>query len=89
MCEVESRFHPASVSNDHLPSIDLYFRGTPTGNNHLEIKGAGQAGAIGATQAVISALCDALGVTHIDMPATPAAIWGALQEKKMEGQNDV
>ena len=67
---------------DHLPPIELYFRGTPTSNNHLEIKGAGQAGAIGATQAVISALCDALGVTHIDMPATPAAIWRALKRKQ-------
>jgi carbon-monoxide dehydrogenase large subunit len=67
---------------DHLPSIDVYFRGTPTRNNHLEIKGPGQAGAIGSTQAVISALCDALGVTHIDMPATPAAIWRALQAKQ-------
>ena len=67
---------------DHLPSIDVHFRGTPTGNNHLEVKGSGQAGAIGSTQAVISALCDALGVTHIDMPATPAAIWRALQAKQ-------
>ena len=43
---------------------------------------ADQVGAIGSTQAVISALCDALGVTHIDMPATPAAIWRALQAKQ-------
>ncbi len=67
---------------DHLPSIDVHFRGTPTRNNRLEIKGSGQAGAIGSTQAVISALCDALGVTHIDMPATPAAIWRAMQAKQ-------
>ena len=33
-------------------------------------------------QAVIAALTDALGVTHIDMPATPQAIWEALQGKR-------
>jgi carbon-monoxide dehydrogenase large subunit len=42
------------------------------------VKGSGEAGAIGAPQAVIAALTDALGVTHIDMPATPAAIWDIL-----------
>jgi len=30
---------------------------------------------------VISALTDALGITHIDMPATPAVIWRAIQTK--------
>ena len=37
----------------------------------------------GAPPAVIAALVDALadyGVTHIDMPATPAKVWAAIQE---------
>ncbi|MBS0561853.1 MAG: hypothetical protein JSR21_17530, partial [Proteobacteria bacterium] len=43
---------------------------------------SGQAGAIAAPQAVICAVLDALsplGVTHIDMPATPERIWQAIQ----------
>jgi carbon-monoxide dehydrogenase large subunit len=48
----------------------------------LGVKGAGEAGAIGAPPAVISALCDALGVVHIDMPATLNSIWKLMQAKK-------
>jgi carbon-monoxide dehydrogenase large subunit len=49
--------------------------------NPIGVKGAGEGGATGAPPAVINALLDALaeaGVTHIDMPATPEAIWRAL-----------
>jgi carbon-monoxide dehydrogenase large subunit len=63
---------------DDLPRFDISFRNIPCKNNILGVKGSGEAGAIGAPQAVISALTDALGVTHIDMPATPAAIWEVL-----------
>ena len=63
---------------DDLPRFDISFRNIPCKNNVLGVKGSGEAGAIGAPQAVISALTDALGVTHVDMPATPAAIWRAL-----------
>ncbi|MFX4223173.1 MAG: hypothetical protein ACMVO3_20700 [Thalassobaculum sp.] len=46
------------------------------------MKGCGEAGAIGAPPAVINAVLDALapvGVTDIDMPATPDRIWAAIQ----------
>ena len=66
---------------DDLPRFDISFRNIPCKNNILGVKGSGEAGAIGAPQAVIAALTDALGVTHIDMPATPQAIWEALQGK--------
>jgi carbon-monoxide dehydrogenase large subunit len=45
------------------------------------VRGCGEAGAIGSPPAVINAICDALkdhGVTHIDMPATPEAVWRAI-----------
>jgi carbon-monoxide dehydrogenase large subunit len=65
-----------------LPALDIAFNGVPTTANPLGVKGAGQAGAIAAPQAVICAILDALagrGVAHIDMPATPERIWRALQ----------
>ncbi len=65
-----------------LPALDIAFDGVPTTANPLGVKGAGQAGAIASPQAVICAVLDALaplGVTHIDMPATPERIWRALQ----------
>ena len=65
---------------DDLPRIDVYTRNTPCLNNALGAKGAGEAGAIGSTPAVISALSDALGVTHIDMPATPQRIWERMKQ---------
>lgn len=48
-------------------------------------KGAGEAGTLGALPAVINALVDALaplGVTHIDMPATPESVWRAISAAK-------
>ena len=66
---------------DHFPGFQISTRNTVCANNTLGIKGSGEAGAIGAPQAVISAICDALGITHIDMPATPLAIFNAMKAK--------
>jgi carbon-monoxide dehydrogenase large subunit len=58
---------------------------TPTPVNPLGIKGIGEAGTIGSTPAVVSAVIDALapfGVEHIDMPLTPQKIWRLCQAKK-------
>jgi carbon-monoxide dehydrogenase large subunit len=73
---------------DHFPGFKISMRNTPCANNALGIKGAGEAGAIGAPQAMISAICDALGITHIDMPATPLAIFNAMRAKQARGHND-
>jgi carbon-monoxide dehydrogenase large subunit len=54
----------------------------PSTTNPLGLKGAGEAGATGAPPAVIGALLDALrplGITHIDMPATPDRVWELLR----------
>ena len=67
---------------DHLPELNCYTRNTPCRNNLLGVKGAGEAGAIGAPPAVISALCDALDIVHIDMPATLQSIYTIMQQKK-------
>ena len=66
---------------DHFPGFQISTRNTACANNALGIKGSGEAGAIGAPQAVISAICDALDITHIDMPATPLAIFNAMKAK--------
>jgi len=66
---------------DHFPGLQISTRNTACANNALGIKGSGEAGAIGAPQAVISAICDALDITHIDMPATPLAIFNAMKAK--------
>jgi carbon-monoxide dehydrogenase large subunit len=56
----------------------------PTKTNPLGVKGAGEAGCVGALPAVTNALVDALaefGVDHIEMPATPERIWRAMQPR--------
>jgi carbon-monoxide dehydrogenase large subunit len=65
-----------------LPSFTLVDMETPTPLNPIGAKGIGEAGTIGATPAVQSAVIDAvahLGVRHIDMPTTPLRVWEAIQ----------
>jgi carbon-monoxide dehydrogenase large subunit len=65
-----------------LPNLEIHLNGVPTTANPLGSKGAGQAGAIAAPQAVVSAVLDALaplGISHIDMPVTAEAVWRAMQ----------
>jgi carbon-monoxide dehydrogenase large subunit len=65
-----------------LPYLQIELSGVPTSANALGVKGSGQAGAMASPQAIIAAVLDALahlGVTHIDMPATPERIWRAIR----------
>jgi carbon-monoxide dehydrogenase large subunit len=66
-----------------MPFFDFQTRNVPSTWNPLGIKGAGEAGTIGAAPAVMNAVQDALsrayGIRHIDMPATPRRIWEAIQ----------
>jgi carbon-monoxide dehydrogenase large subunit len=65
-----------------LPEIRFAYNEVPCKNNPLGVKGAGEAGAIGAPPAIIAAVVDALaefGVKHVDMPATPEKLWRLIQ----------
>lgn len=68
---------------DHIPNFHFETRNVPCVTNLLGIKGAGEAGTIGACPAVMNAVVDALnrayGIRHIDMPATPHRVWEAIQ----------
>ena len=65
-----------------LPSFEVSNTETASPRNPLGAKGIGESGTIGSTPAVHNAVCDAvshLGITHINMPCTPQAVWQALQ----------
>lgn len=66
------------------PNFEFHTRNIPCTTNPLGIKGAGEAGSIGAPPAIIHAILDALNqigpVDNIDMPATPQAIFKALRQ---------
>jgi carbon-monoxide dehydrogenase large subunit len=68
---------------DDVPMFECAFHHVPCATNALGVKGAGEAGAVGAPPAVINAIVDALapvtGIRHIDMPATREKVWRALQ----------
>ncbi|MGY3032696.1 carbon-monoxide dehydrogenase large subunit [Bradyrhizobium sp. USDA 4354] len=60
---------------DDLPSFNLSHTTTLCPGNPLGIKGCGEAGAIGASAAVINAITDAIGKNNLEMPATPDRVW--------------
>jgi carbon-monoxide dehydrogenase large subunit len=65
-----------------LCDIEVESNPVPTRTNPLGVKGAGEAGCVGALPAVANAVVDALsefGVRHVPMPATSEAIWRAMQ----------
>ena len=70
---------------DEVPPVRLETRSVPTNVNPLGAKGVGEAGTVGSLVATINAICDALsvyGIAHIEMPATPARVWGAIQQAR-------
>jgi carbon-monoxide dehydrogenase large subunit len=65
--------------------IEVKSNPVPTKTNPLGVKGAGEAGCVGAMPAVANAVVDALsefGVRHIEMPATPERVWRAIGNSK-------
>ncbi|MEA2992101.1 MAG: aerobic carbon-monoxide dehydrogenase large subunit [Alphaproteobacteria bacterium] len=67
-----------------LSTIQVKSNPVPTKTNPLGVKGAGEAGCVGALPAVGNAVVDALsvlGIRHIEMPATSERIWRAMQRQ--------
>ncbi len=84
-CLTASLMDYAIAKPDMLPCFELDRIETPSPVNPLGAKGCGEAGTIGSTPAVVNAVIDALsplGVTHLDMPLTPARVWAAIQEAR-------
>jgi carbon-monoxide dehydrogenase large subunit len=69
----------------NAPPFTVINHPVPAKTNPLGVKGCGEAGCAGGLASVMNAVADALseyGITHIDMPATPARIWAAIQAAK-------
>ena len=66
-----------------MPNIEVGHCPSPSPTNPMGVKGVGETGTIASPAATMSAVIDALaplGVTNIDMPASPERVWRALQE---------
>ncbi len=75
----------AMPRSDTLPSFNTGIAEVLSPTNPLGIKAGGEGGTTAAPAAVVSAILDALhgvGVRDMPMPATPYAIWTAIQEAK-------
>jgi carbon-monoxide dehydrogenase large subunit len=87
--DAEGQLLTASLMDYALPHardlVQIHFetRNVPCATHVMGIKGAGEAGTIGATPAVMNAVIDALdrgfGIKRLDMPATPLRVWEAIQ----------
>jgi len=70
---------------DSMSDVVIKSNPVPTQFNPLGAKGAGEAGTVGALPVVMNAIMDALadvGVTQLDMPATPDRVWRAMQQAR-------
>jgi carbon-monoxide dehydrogenase large subunit len=68
---------------DDFISFDVHSNEVPTKANPLGVKGAGEAGTVGALPALMNAINDALarvGAPYVQMPATPEKVWRALRQ---------
>ncbi|MBM3645556.1 MAG: xanthine dehydrogenase family protein molybdopterin-binding subunit [Alphaproteobacteria bacterium] len=67
---------------DVVPYVHFDMHNSPCTTNPLGLKGAGEAGAIGAPPSVVNAIVDAIrphtGLGHVDMPVTAASLWAAI-----------
>src|SRR5205823_6269153 len=67
---------------EDLPALEFSCNVVPCRTNPLGVKGAGEAGAIGAPPALVNAVVDALGelgIDHLDMPLIPERLWQAIR----------
>ena len=70
-----------------LKNIEVYEHPVPTPTNALGAKGVGEAGCSGSLPALVNATVDALrplGITHLDMPFSPARLWTAIHKSREE-----
>jgi aerobic carbon-monoxide dehydrogenase large subunit len=68
---------------DDMVFFEIETNPVPSPRNPLGIKGAGEAGTVGAVACLTSAIIDALapfGITELEMPATPERVWRAMKD---------
>jgi carbon-monoxide dehydrogenase large subunit len=68
---------------DGVPAMKVSTIEVPCQNNPMGVKGCGEAGSVASPAGVINAIIDALadlGVTSVDMPATPQSLWRLIQQ---------
>jgi len=76
---------------DTMPAPAMAENHVPSTVNPLGLKGAGEAGTVGALPVIVNAVIDALsvlGISRLDMPLSPARIWAAINDARTSGQDN-
>ena len=64
---------------DMLPMFTTDLSEVPAASHPLGLRGGGEGGTTPALASVSNAVCDALGIEHIELPATPERVWRAMR----------
>ena len=64
---------------DQFPFFSTEISEVPATTNPLGLRGGGEGGTTPSLATVANALCDALGIEHIELPATPERVWRAIR----------
>ncbi len=64
-----------------VPDWETGMTVTPSPHHPIGAKGVGESATVGSPPAIVNAICDALGVRHVDMPCTPSRVWDAMRGK--------
>ena len=70
-----------SLPPSALPQFEIYRTVSPTEMSPHGGKGAGDVVITGVPATVVNAVCNALAISHIDMPLTPERVWSAMQRR--------
>jgi carbon-monoxide dehydrogenase large subunit len=74
---------------DDFPAFATELSEVPSPTNRLGVRSGGEGGTTPALAAVVNAIVDALsdlGVSHVEMPATPERVWRAIQAARERAQ---
>jgi carbon-monoxide dehydrogenase large subunit len=66
---------------DQFPFFTTDLSEVPAKTNPLGLRGGGEGGTTPALATVANAICDALDIEHIELPATPERVWHAIRSK--------
>ena len=66
---------------DQFPFFTTDISEVPSTTNPLGLRGGGEGGTTPSLATVSNALCDALDIDHIELPATPERVWQALRRR--------
>jgi carbon-monoxide dehydrogenase large subunit len=62
-----------------VPDWETDFTVTPSPHHPIGAKGIGESATVGSPPTIVNAVCDAIGVRHVDMPCTPSRVWDAMR----------